>query len=65
VVQLMDRYLEIADRDLSSLESNEGYIRRTIKPGLDHLQICTTNPVGRTRHCANQPILKGDPISVA
>ena len=32
VAQLMDRYAEIAEWDLSTRKANEYYIRRTIKP---------------------------------
>ncbi|HYZ52959.1 MAG TPA: tyrosine-type recombinase/integrase [Streptosporangiaceae bacterium] len=39
VTQLLDQYSAIAEWDLSTRESNEGYIRRTIKPALGHLQV--------------------------
>ena len=39
VAGLMDRYLEIADWDLSTRKANEVYIRRVIKPALGHLQV--------------------------
>jgi integrase len=39
VAQLMDRYAEVADWDLSTRKANECYIRRTIKPALGHLQV--------------------------
>jgi integrase len=39
VAQLMDRYAEVADWDLSTRKANEYYIRRTIKPALGHLQV--------------------------
>jgi len=39
VAQLMDRYAEVADWDLSTWKANEFYIRRVIKPALGHLQI--------------------------
>jgi hypothetical protein len=35
----MDRYLEIADWDLSSRKANEVCLRRIIKPALGHLQV--------------------------
>ena len=38
VGQLMDRYAEVADWDLSTRKANEVYIRRVIKPALGHLQ---------------------------
>jgi integrase len=41
VAQLMDRYAEVADWDLSTRKANEFYIRRVIKPALGHLQIRT------------------------
>lgn len=37
--QLMDRYAEVADWDLSTRKANELYIRRVIKPALGHLQV--------------------------
>jgi integrase len=39
VAQLMDRYTEVADWDLSTRKANEVYIRRVIKPALGHLQV--------------------------
>lgn len=39
VAQLLDQYLQVAEWDLSTREGFEGYIRRTIKPGLGHLQV--------------------------
>jgi integrase len=39
VGQLMDRYAEVADWDLSTRKANEVYIRRVIKPALGHLQV--------------------------
>ena len=39
VAQLMDRYAEIADWDLSTRKANDAYIRRVIKPALGHLQV--------------------------
>ena len=39
VAELMDRYAEIADWDLSTRKANEIYIRRVIKPALGHLQV--------------------------
>ena len=39
VAQLMDRYAEVADWDLSTRKANEVYIRRVIKPALGHLQV--------------------------
>jgi DNA-binding transcriptional regulator YhcF (GntR family) len=39
VARLMDEYAAIAEWELSTQEANEGYIRRTIKPALGHLQI--------------------------
>jgi hypothetical protein len=38
VAQLMDRYTEVADWDLSTRKANEVYIRRVIKPALGHLR---------------------------
>ena len=39
VAELLDRYVQVADWELSTREANEGYIRRTIKPALGHLPI--------------------------
>ena len=39
VAELMDRYTEVADWDLSTRKANEVYIRRVIKPALGHLQV--------------------------
>jgi len=39
VAQLVDRYAALAEWDLSTREGYEGYIRRTIKPALGHLQV--------------------------
>jgi integrase len=39
VAQLMDKYAEVADWDLSTRKANEVYIRRVIKPALGHLQV--------------------------
>ena len=39
MAELLDRYVQIADWELSTREANEGYIRRTIKPALGHLPI--------------------------
>jgi hypothetical protein len=35
----MDEYVPVAGWELSTREANEGYIRRTIKPALGHLQV--------------------------
>ncbi len=39
VAQLMDEYAAIAPWDVSTRQTNEGFIRRTIKPGLGHLEV--------------------------
>jgi integrase len=39
VAQLMDRYAQVADWDLSTRKANEYYIQRVIKPALGHLQV--------------------------
>src|SRR5579859_5058784 len=39
VAELMDRYTEVADWDLSTRKANEVYIRRVIKPALGHLEV--------------------------
>ena len=40
VAELMDRYAEVADWDLSTRKAHEVYIRRVIKPALGYLQVC-------------------------
>ncbi|MGP0023924.1 MAG: GntR family transcriptional regulator, partial [Streptosporangiaceae bacterium] len=39
VATLLDEYAAIAEWELSTREASEGYIRRTIKPALGHLQV--------------------------
>jgi integrase len=39
VARLMDEYAPIADWDVSTRQTNEGFIRRTIKPALGHLKV--------------------------
>jgi hypothetical protein len=39
VAQLLDQYVSTAGWDLSTLQSNLGYIRRTINPILGSLQV--------------------------
>jgi len=39
VAQLLDQYVSTAGWDVSTRESNLGYIRRTIKPALGSLQV--------------------------
>ena len=39
VAQLLDQYVATAGWDVSTRESNLGYIRRTIKPALGSLQV--------------------------
>ena len=36
---LMDQYMAIAEWDVSTRQTNEGFIRRTIKPALGHLEV--------------------------
>ena len=36
---LMDQYAAIAEWDVSTRQTNEGFIRRTIKPALGHLEV--------------------------
>jgi integrase len=36
---LLDRYLEVADLEVSTREAHEGYIRRTIKPVLGEMRV--------------------------
>ena len=39
MARLMDEYAAVAGWELSTREANDGYIRRTIKPALGHLQV--------------------------
>jgi integrase len=39
VAELMDEYAAIAEWDVSTRQTNEGFIRRTIKPALGHLKV--------------------------
>jgi integrase len=39
VGQLLDLYMPLAEWDVSTRESFEGYVRRTIRPGLGHLKV--------------------------
>ncbi|MGA2827144.1 MAG: hypothetical protein ABSF03_13610 [Streptosporangiaceae bacterium] len=36
---LMDQYAAIAEWDVSTRQTDEGFIRRTIKPALGHLEV--------------------------
>ncbi len=39
VARLMDEYAPIAEWDVSTRQTNEGFIRRTIMPALGHLKV--------------------------
>ena len=39
VAYLLDRWVEVADHELSTRVTNEGYIRRTLKPALGDIQL--------------------------
>lgn len=39
VAQLLDQYMPLAEWDVSTREGFEGYVRRTIRPGLGHLKV--------------------------
>jgi DNA-binding transcriptional regulator YhcF (GntR family) len=39
VAQLLDQYAQVAEWDLTTRTGFEGYIRRTIKPALGHMQV--------------------------
>jgi hypothetical protein len=39
VAQLLDQYVQVAEWDLPTRNGFEGYIRRTIKPALGHMQV--------------------------
>jgi hypothetical protein len=41
--KLLDEYVPIAQRDLSTRQTNEGFIQRTIKPAIGHLKIRQVN----------------------
>jgi hypothetical protein len=40
VAELLDEYLSVAGWDVSTEETNLGYIRRTIKPALGSKEVC-------------------------
>jgi integrase len=68
VAQLMDRYAEVADWDLSTRKANEYYIRRVIKPALGHLQVRKVRgPLldlfyAQLRRCSD-PLCTGEPFT--
>ncbi len=39
VAYLLDRWVEVADHELTTRETNEGYIRRTLKPALGEMPL--------------------------
>ena len=39
MAKLLDEYAAIAEWDVSTRQTNEGFIRRTIKPALGHLEV--------------------------
>jgi hypothetical protein len=39
VAKLLDEYAAVAEWDVSTRQTNEGFIRRTIKPALGHLEV--------------------------
>jgi len=39
VAKLIDEYAAVAEWDISTRQTNEGFIRRTIKPALGHLEV--------------------------
>jgi hypothetical protein len=39
VAYLLDRWVEVVDHELSTRETNEGYIRRTLKPALGDMPL--------------------------
>ena len=39
MARLMDEYAAVAEWDVSTRQTNEGFIRRTIKPALGHLEV--------------------------
>jgi integrase len=67
VAELMDKYAQVADWDLSTRVSNDGYIRRVIKPALGHLQVRKVRgPVldllyARLKRCGD-PLCAGKPF---
>ncbi len=59
VGELLDRYMEVAELDLSTRQTYEGYIRRTILPALGSIEVRKVRgPVldtfyTRLRRCSN------------
>jgi hypothetical protein len=39
MAKLLDEYAAIAEWDVSTRQTNEGFVRRTIKPALGHLEV--------------------------
>ena len=39
MAKLLDEYAPIAQWDVSTRQTNEGFIRRTLKPAIGHLKI--------------------------
>jgi uncharacterized membrane-anchored protein len=39
MAKLLDEYAAIAEWDVSTRQTNEGFIRRTVKPALRHLEV--------------------------
>jgi integrase len=64
VARLMDEYAPIAEWDVSTRQTNEGFIRRTIKPALGHLKVRTRVtirfPLGRPGAWRRRPRLLPD-----
>jgi hypothetical protein len=51
VAYLLDRWVEVAEHELSTRVTNEGYIRRTLKPALGDLPLRGSAPKSTHRPC--------------
>jgi hypothetical protein len=51
VAKLMDEYAAVAEWDVSTRQTNEGFIRRTIKPALGPMKVRRRDPLMPGRSC--------------
>lgn len=63
VARLLDEYAATAEWELLTRESNEGYIRRTLKPALGHLEVRNARDCPRSASCKNSKSFPGRPCS--